>query len=128
MSERAAGGLGAALRDRLVDRVRMIERAQALETHPAGARLASQQVSDAEALLRQCLRALGDRDGYLAAGRVLAGETPGPESVTEWTALQDLAQAGLVSWDLGTGAAGATPLLRELYGFLAAAVAEAAEA
>ena len=126
MNESITGGLGAALRDRLIDRIRMIERAQALETHPVAEDAAGTLASDAEALLRQVLRTLGDRDCFALAGRVLSGEAVAAGGVSEWTALQELSQAGLVSWDLGTGGVEPPPQLRELHAFLAAAIAEAA--
>lgn len=122
-----ADALGAALRGRLLDRLRLIERAQALETHPVAPVKTARQRDDAEALLRQCLRALGDHESFALAGRVLAGDLVVTGGVAEWTALQELAQAGLVSWDLGSGTVEATALLRELYTPLVAALAEAAQ-
>ena len=118
------GGLGAALRERLLDRVRLVERAQALETHPPAATPASRR-NDAAAVLRACLRALGDREGYELAARVLAGEAVTAGGVPEWSALQELAAAGLVSWDLGSGRVEPTALLRELFGLLSEAAEEA---
>jgi len=122
-----ADGLGAALRGRLLDRLRLIERAQALETHPLAAGERAPQRDDAEALLRQCLRALGDRDSFALAGRVLAGDLVVTGGVAEWTGLQELAQAGLVSWDLGSGTVEATALLHEFYTPLMAALTEATQ-
>ena len=124
MSPPTTGGLGAALRERLLDRLRLVERAQALETHPRAAHGGDRR-GEAEAVLRACLRALGDRDGYRLAARTLAGEVVTAGGVEEWTALQELSQAGLVSWDIGTGRVEPTPLLRELHGILASAVDEA---
>jgi hypothetical protein len=126
MTERVGHALGAALRGRLLDRVRVMERVQALETYREGR--GSQAVSrpDAEAVLRQALRALGNRECYELAGRLLAGEAVTGGGVEAWIGLQELAQAGLVAWDLGSAEVRVTPLLRELYAVLAGAVEEAA--
>ncbi len=127
MNASATGGLGAALRDRFEERARLIDRAQALESHPQ----ASGEETDgrrrgAEALLRQALRALGERDCFDLGRRVLAGDAVAAGGVETWAALQELALAGLVTWDLSTGTVEATPLLRELDAVLASALAEAA--
>jgi hypothetical protein len=126
VNEPVTGGLGAALRERLLDRIQLIERAQALESHPPAAGGAASRLGDAEAVLRQALRALGVAESYRLAGRILAGETVSGGGVEEWLALQELAQAGLVSWDVGSGRVDPSPLLRELHALLVAAVEEAA--
>ncbi|HUZ00325.1 MAG TPA: hypothetical protein VMU89_08235 [Thermomicrobiaceae bacterium] len=126
MNEPVTGGLGEALRERLLDRVRLLERAQALESHPPASGAGRNRTGDSEAVLRQALRALGDAQCFRMAGQVLAGEAAAAGGVGEWLALQELAQAGLASWDLGTGKVEPTPLLRELHALLAAAIDEAA--
>lgn len=126
MKERVASALGGALRERLLDRVRLMERVKALETYPEGGESQAVSRRDAEAVLRQALRALGNRDGYELAGRLLAGEEVTGGGLEEWVGLQELAQAGLVAWDLGSGQVEVTPLLRELHAALSGAVQEAA--
>lgn len=120
-----ATGLGAALKERLLDRIRLMDRVQALETYP-NAPDGRPARGDAEAVLRQALRALGNRECYELAGRLLAGETVLGGGLEQWVGLQELAQSGLVSWDVGSGHIEATLLLRELHAVLAAAVEEAA--
>jgi hypothetical protein len=126
MTERVASALGGALRERLLDRVRLMQRVQALETYPEGGERQAVSRRDAEAVLRQALRALGNRECYEMAGRLLAGEAVTGGGLEEWTGLQELAQAGLVAWDVGSGRVEVTPLLRELDAVLAGAVQEAA--
>lgn len=123
MSETAAAGLGEALRERLQDRLRLIDRAQALEGHPRGSE--AEAGAGAEALLRAALRALGGAECYALAARVISGEAVSGGGVAEWTALQELAQAGLVTWDLGSGRVCASPLLVELHAVLDSAVRKA---
>ncbi len=126
MTERVASTLGGALRERLLDRVRLMERVQALETYPEGGESRAVARRDAEAVLRQALRALGNRECYELAGRLLAGDAVTGGGLEEWVGLQELAQAGLVAWDVGSGQVEVTPLLRELHAVLAGAVQEAA--
>jgi hypothetical protein len=78
-------------------------------------------------VLRRALAALSSREGYELAGRLLAGEDAlAAGSLESSIVLQDLAQAGLAVWDVGSGSSQPTPLLRELFQLLAVAVTEAA--
>lgn len=127
MSRIASSQLAGAIAERVLSLSRAQDRLQALETYTASGEPEPDGQAAAEAVLRRALAALSSREGYELAGRLLAGEDAlaagSPESSV---VLQDLAQAGLAVWDVGSGASQPTPLLRELFQVLAAAVTEAA--
>lgn len=127
MTRIAPSHLGSAIAERVLSLSRAQDRLRALETHPAAVEPEPDGQAAAEAVLRRALAALGSREGYQLAGRLLAGEkVPTAGSLESSTVLQDLAQAGLAVWDVGSGSSQPTPLLRELLEPLAAAVTEAA--
>ena len=127
MTQAVGSGLGGALRERLLDRLRLVDRVEALEGYPAApGEPSAERRAQAEALLRVALRALGNAECYELSSLLLAGGRP-EAGLETWLGLQELAQAGLVSWDVGSGGIEPTPLLRELHALLAGAVREASE-
>ena len=127
VEEAVTGQLGLALGERVLSLLRAHERLGALETYPDSGPGADDARAAAEAVLRRTLLSLGQRETYALAKRLVddeAGIAAG--SLESSLVLQDLAQAGLASWDVGMGSTESTPLLRELLRFLEAAVDEAA--
>ena len=127
MSRIASSQLAGAIAERVLSLSRVQDRLRALETYPASGEQVPDRQAAAEAVLRRALAALSSREGYELAGRLLAGEdTLAAGSPESSVVLQDLAQAGLAVWDVGSGSSQPTPLLRELFQLLAVAVTEAA--
>ena len=127
MSRIASSQLAGAIAERVLSLSRVQDRLRALETYPASGEPVPGRQAAAEAVLRRALAALSSREGYELAGRLLAGEdTLAAGSLESSIVLQDLAQAGLAVWDVGSGSSQPTPLLRELFQLLAVAVTEAA--
>ena len=121
------GQLGIALGERVLSLWRAHERLGALETYPESGPGAADGRAAAEAVLRRALSSLGNREAYALARRLIDGETGiAAGSLESSLVLQDLAQAGLATWDVGMGSTEPTPLLRELLQFLETAVEEAA--
>lgn len=110
--------LGDALAERVISLARTNQRLEALEDdrgqndHVVGQ-------PDALSVLRRALLALSSRDAYELARRITAGE--------QAAAGDDLAQAGLVTWDPGSDSIRPTALLLELMRVFEAAVREAQE-
>ena len=123
----ALSELGSAIAGRALSVTRAQERLRALDTYTESSAPAETQGTVAEAVLRRALLALSTHQAYELAGRILAGQDAlageGFEAI-----FQDLAQAGLVVWDPGSGSSRPSPLLRELYQLLDQAVSEAAAA
>ena len=127
MSRIAPSQLAGAIAERALSLSRVQDRLRALETYAAPGEPTPDGQAAAEAVLRRALAALSSREGYELAGRLLAGEDALADGTPESSVvLQDLAQAGLAVWDVGSGSSQPTPLLRELLQVLAAAVTEAA--
>ena len=127
VEEAVAGQLGSALGERVLSLLRAHERLGALETYPDSGPVAVDARAATEAVLRRTLLSLGNRENYALARRLVddqAGIAAG--NLESSLVLQDLAQAGLASWDVGMGSTEATPLLRELLRLLEAAVDQAA--
>jgi hypothetical protein len=126
MSRIAPGGLGSAIAERVVALARVQDRLRALDTYTESIAPTEDRRAAAEIVLRGALAALSSREGYELAGRLLAREDPAAAGSEESSvALQDLAQAGLAVWDVGSGSSQPTPLLRELFTLLDQAVSEA---
>jgi hypothetical protein len=116
MSKTTRSGLGDALAERALSLARTDERLRALEDFSdADGHVVGQ--ADAEALLRRALLALSKHEVYEMARRALAGESP-PGS-------EELAQAGLVTWDPEANVVRPTVLLIELMQFFETAICDA---
>lgn len=115
MNKLERGALGEALAERVLSLARTGERLRALddsfESEPH--RVAE---PDAESVLLGALRVLGTRDGYESARRIVAGEhVEGGD---------ELARAGLATWDPASDAMRPTSLLVELMRVFESAVSE----
>jgi hypothetical protein len=108
--------LGDALAERVLSLARTDARLKALDdSDPSDAHVVG--VPDAELVLRRALLALSSRAGYESAHRILAGEHVKVDD--------DLAKAGLVTWDPLADSMRATALLVELMRVFESAVDEA---
>jgi hypothetical protein len=118
MNKLDRSALGDALAERVLSLARTNQRLQALEDY----REPNDHVvgqPDPEAVLRRALLILSSREAYELACRITAGE--------QVAAGDDLAQAGLVTWDPGSDSNRPTALLLELMRVFEAAVSEAQE-
>ena len=128
MSRTAAGGLGGAIAERAAALARVQDRLRALDTHTESSPPPEDRRAAAEVVLRGALAALSTRDGYALARRLLARDgVPAAASLESSLVLQDLGQAGLAVWDVGSGLSQPTLLLRELFQLLDQAVTQAEE-
>ena len=126
MSRIAPSGLGGAIAERVAALARVQGRLQALDTYTESNAPTEDRRTAVETVLRCALAALSSREGYELAGRLLAREdVHAAGSLESSIVLEDLAQAGLAVWDLGSGSSRPTPLLRELFHLLDQAVTEA---
>jgi hypothetical protein len=118
MNKLDRSALGSALAERVLSLARTSQRLEALEDdgeqddHVVGQ-------PDALSVLRRALLALSNREAYELARRITAGE--------QAAAGDDLARAGLVTWDPGSDSIRPTALLLELMRVFEAAVSEAQE-
>lgn len=119
MNKVERGALGEALAERVLSLARTGERLRALddsfesEPHRVGE-------ADAEAVLLGALRVLSTTVGYESAHRIVAGE-----HVEDG---DELARAGLATWDPASDAMRPTSLLVELMSIFESAVGEARQA
>ncbi|HEY8802112.1 MAG TPA: hypothetical protein VIN00_03455 [Candidatus Dormibacteraeota bacterium] len=126
MSRIAPSRLSGAIAERVVALARVQDRLRALDTHTEASAPTEDRRAAAEVVLRGALAALSSREGYELAGRLLAREdVHAAGSLESSIVLEDLAQAGLAVWDLGSGSSRPTPLLRELFHLLDQALTEA---
>ena len=108
--------LGDALAERVLSLARTDARLRALDdSDESPAHVVGE--SDAESVLRRALLALSSQVGYDSARRVLAGK---PVKVGD-----ELAKAGLVTWDPASDSMRATALLIELMRVFESAIDEA---
>ncbi|HEX9100266.1 MAG TPA: hypothetical protein VF956_12330 [Candidatus Dormibacteraeota bacterium] len=116
MSKATRSELGSALAERVLslsrtnERVRSLDDSRESEPHVVGE-------PDAEKVLRRALLALSSHRGYDVARRILAGE--------QVDAGDELATAGLVTWDPVSDSMRPTPLLIEMMRVFESAVDEA---
>jgi hypothetical protein len=116
MSKVTRSGLGSALAERVQSlsranaRLRAVEDSRESEAHVVGE-------PDSETVLRRALQALSSHQGYDSARRILAGEPV--------NAVDELAKAGLVTWNPVSDSMRATALLIELMRVFESAVDEA---
>lgn len=117
-----------ALASRVSSLQRALERLRALESYPSQQAQEEERNErrDTEAVLRQALEALSNPQCYEAARRLVAGEpVSAAGGLGSYLALQRLSQAGLATWDVGSGATQCTPLLRGLLELLEQVIEEA---
>lgn len=117
MNKLDRSGLADALGERVRSLARTGERLQALEDYREDSSTHVVGRPDAEAVLRSALLALSSAEGFDTARRILAGERV--------AATEDLATAGLVSWDPGSDSLRPTALLVELMRLFESAIGEA---
>lgn len=116
MNKLDRSALGGALAERVLSLARTNERLRALEDYREPHDHVVGQ-PEAEVVLRRALLVLSDREDYELARRIAAGE--------QAAAGDDLARAGLVTWDPGSDSMRPTGLLVELMRLFESAVREA---
>ena len=115
MSRLERGALGEALAERVMSLARTDARLRALDDPGESAPHVVGE-PDAETVLLGALQALSTKRGYESARRIVAGE--------HIEAGDELARAGLTSWDPASDAMRPTPLLVELMRVFESSVAE----